>query len=238
MNLIPSLKITYWAEMEPNGIIEFDGINEFRKAIATEYAGIVKVMPGELGGGLYEFIIEFIFNGTLADYIKVIGGYIGGKSLEKMTDPYLERYVFKPLQRAYKKLKERNPQSLETYSFTIELSDTRIIIYKAGTTDIISYLNNVLQEIGNRFKHLWWEDNFPYEIHVPALKDKSKDTVFFRPPLGEDEYISVKEYDYHTGYWGVLYFKNGLCCAYNLSSGMVEPDSKFVTEETMNSKMD
>jgi hypothetical protein len=228
-----SFKITYWAYIEPVGVEDLHDIDEFKEEISLAYPGLVKALPSDRGGAAYQFMIEFICNAPLEEYLKIIGAYVAGKAVDKVAEPYLNKYLFDPLKKAYKKLKEKNKEWLDTYTFTFELSDTKIIIYKAGDADVMEQVNTIYEEIGKRYKELSWEGEFPYEIHIPALEDQREGKTFYRPPLGEDEHLQISGFDYTKGKWGLIILRRGLYCIYDLDTHSIDNEKKFLTEELM-----
>lgn len=120
MNSNDFLEIRYDAFIDNDGVEELEGIEDFKKKINENYNNIVKATPVGRGGGAYEFVIHFICDLPLQDYIKILIGYLGVKVINKSTDKLLGKYVFVPLQAYYQKLK-KNHSILDCYSFQIEL---------------------------------------------------------------------------------------------------------------------
>jgi hypothetical protein len=228
-----SIKITYWAFVDGAGVEDFADIDQFKQELAEAYPGLVKALPSGRGGSVYQFIIDFVFNGSLEDYLKLLAGYLGGKAVDKVAEPILNKYLFRPLQEAYTKLRNKN-KGLDSFSISIELSDTKIIIYKVGDEDIVDKIELILAAIGQHYKNLWHDGDFPFEIHIPALRDEKEGTIFYRPPLGEDESLQLTHHDYNKGYWGIMTFRTGLSCVYDLDKKVIDRSKFFITEEGLN----
>ncbi|MBN8675418.1 MAG: hypothetical protein J0L56_14910 [Chitinophagales bacterium] len=232
---VPGLRIVYWAYSEQIGVEDLAEIDKFRAEIGENYASLVKVFPHERGGEVFQFAIEFFADLTLKDYLTFIGGYIAGKAVDKVVDPILDAYLFNPLKKAYKKLKEKNPD-LGVYKFSFDLSDTKITIYHLDGDQLLDNIDLIIREIGDRYKELQYLDELPMEIHIPVIQDDIKGTVYFRPPFEMDEKFDMRMYNYTEGYWGLKLFKYGLECIYSLEENKIITDIPFYTEEELYSR--
>lgn len=228
----PGLKITYWAYAEQVGVEDLIDVENFKAEIDERYSSLIKVYPHGRGGDVFQFIIEFFANLTLKEYLAIVAGYIGGKSIDKVLDPVLDAYLFNPLKRAYRKLKQKNPD-LGIYSLSFDLSDTKIIIYYLDDDSVLENLDIILKEIGDRYKDFRYFEDFPTEIHIPALKDVSEGNIFYRPPFEMEEHIDLRAIKYNEGYWGIKTFKYGLECIYSLKENKLITDTAFYTIEDL-----
>lgn len=232
---VPGLRIVYWAYSEQIGVEDLAEIDKFRTEIGENYASLVKVFPHERGGEVFQFAIEFFADLTLKDYLTFIGGYIAGKAVDKVVDPILDAYLFNPLKKAYKKLKEKN-HDLGVYKFSFDLSDTKITIYHLDGDQLLDNIDLIIREIGDRYKELQYLDELPMEIHIPVIQDDIKGTVYFRPPFEMDEKFDMRMYNYTEGYWGLKLFKYGIECIYSLAENKIITDIPFYTEEELYSR--
>ncbi len=229
---VPGLRIVYWAYSEPVGVEDLLEIDKFRTAISESYASLVKVFPHDRGGEVFQFAIEFFTDLTLKDYLTLIGGYIGGKAVDKVIEPILDSYLFNPLKKAYKKLKEKNPD-LGVYKFSFDLSDTKITIYHLNDDKLLDNIDLIISEIGNRYNQLQYLGELPMEIHIPVVKDETNGVEYYRPPFEMEEKIDLNALKYTEGYWGIKIFKYGLECVYDLTEKKIVSETNFYTEEEL-----
>ncbi|MGB5961300.1 MAG: hypothetical protein WBG73_11620 [Coleofasciculaceae cyanobacterium] len=224
------LEIRYDAFIYNDGVEELEGIDDFKKGINENYNNIVKATPVGRGGGAYEFVIHFICDLPLQDYIKIIIGYLGVKIVNKSTDKLLEKYLFVPLQSNYQKLKKNN-SSLDCYSFQMEFKDVNIFIYKTSDNSIFSNLNKILQQISKHIKNIEKiEEHKTTSIHIPAILDIVNGHKVYRAPLGEEETKNLSVKDYFS-FWGIEYCANQLSVVYDLNSKSILSDYRFYTEK-------
>jgi hypothetical protein len=203
MNSNDFLEIRYDAFAYNDGVEDFKDIESFKEEINKNYNNIVKANPIGRGGGAYEFVINFICNLHLQDYLdKILLVYLGGKVLDKSVEKLLEKYLFIPLQDTYQKLKKGNP-ILDCYSLQIELQDANIYIYKTYKDSVFSNLDKILQEISKHLKNLEEiKKKKITEIYIPAVLDRVDGQKLYRSPLGDQETINLSEKDYFS-FWGV-----------------------------------
>ncbi|WP_121353577.1 hypothetical protein [Flavisolibacter nicotianae] len=228
-----SLKISYGLFTGPDGKEDFEEIEAFKSSLSESYISLVKGIPQGRGAGAYHFFIDWFINLPLENYLKIVVGYLGGKAIDKVADPYLDSLLFKPLKRAYENLKKKN-QFLEVNTLCLELSDSKIIIYSVNNVGILETLDSILAEVSKRFKSFWLEDHFPEEIHIPAIKDEKKSICFFRPPLGIDESFTDLSQSSYQEFWGLKYLRRDLSCIYDLKRNTISQEVKFLDETELN----
>lgn len=224
-----SLKITYNAFQSNSCIEDFDKINIFKDNISKSYSSIVKPIIVGRGGDAYQLIIDFFVNLHSHEYFKFIEGYLGGKVLDKIADPLIDSYIFKPLKNAYNKLKETNP-ILDCYLFTIELLDTKIFIYSIYPNSIIENQMQILTALDKHFKNLIVNDEFPSEIHIPVYDQYIQQHLIYRPPLDKVEIINTATKNNYFKLWGLKYQYTHQSIVYDLENQMLLPDHQFMKE--------
>jgi hypothetical protein len=96
-----AVRISYWAIQEGVKIIDPVGMIEFKEELSQSYVSSVHGRPGDLGGGLYEFTIEFLTNISIQDVAKFIAGGVAFDLLKLGT----KAFVLRPFIAAYEKLK-------------------------------------------------------------------------------------------------------------------------------------
>jgi hypothetical protein len=226
------LEIRYDAFPCNDSVEDLKDIESFKEEINKNYNNIVKANSVGRGGGAYEFVIHFICNLRLSDYLNnFVLVYLANKVIDKATDKSLEKYLFTPLQNAYQKLKEVNP-ILDCYSFRIELEDINIFIHKTSDNSILPNLEKIIKEIPNHLKNIEIIESFKTtEIHIPAILDTVDGQKLYRAPLGIEETITTLSHKDYFKFWGVKYCSNQLSTVYNLSSKSILSDYSFYTEE-------
>jgi hypothetical protein len=222
------LKIEYDAFPLTNGVEDFDKIDVFKSELSSDYEVFIKPRPVGRGGGAYQFIVDLLIDLTLEDYLKIVGGYLGGKILDKIIDPKIEKYLFRPFKSAYEKLKQLNP-ILDCYRLRIEFVDTQINVYGIYENSIIEINEMILGALKQHYDNLKTGlGRLPDEIHIPLLIDAKEDEHIYRTPLGFDEYLTGLDKMNYLKLWGTMDF-NGIKTIYDLENKVVIP-GEFMTE--------
>ena len=224
-----SLKITYYAFNGVSGVEDFENIDLFESYISKSYTSIVKPIVVGRGGGAYQFFVDFFVNLHAHDYFKFIEGYLAGKLIDKIANPVLDSYIFNPLKKAYKKLKESNP-ILDCYLFTIELIDTKIFIYSIFPNSIIDNKDKILMFLNKNYELLIINGEFPIEIHIPVYDEEINGKLIYRPPLGEDERIDSANKNNYFKSWGLRYQSSGKSIVYDVENKAILMDQEFMNE--------
>ena len=229
----PSLRISYDAFQWNKGVEDFNSIGKFKADIDKSYTSLVKFNPTGRGGAAYQFIIDFFANLTAKDYLTAVGGYLGGKVVDKIVDPLLESYVFNPFKEAYKNLKAEN-SILDCYSFTIELLDSKIIMYSISPDSIIENKDEILLALDENFNNLIVDDEFPSEIHIPVYEEQMGQKLIYRPPLGMSETINTADKSNFFKLWGLKYQYSFKSNVYDVVNRQTLSDTVFMTENEFN----
>ncbi len=182
----PILKISYDAFASNFEIEDFTYIDDFKSDLSKEYGYFIKPRPVGRGGGAYELVVEFLLNTDLKTYLSIVGGYLGGKFIDKVVDPKLDQYLFKPFFNFFKSFSEKHG-GVEICEFKIELYNSKIVIYKIEELSIVDTFEKILATIYQNLEKIVIEDEFPSEFTIPVFADVLKEKVIYRPPLGMDE---------------------------------------------------
>jgi hypothetical protein len=200
----PILKITYNAFASNHEIEDFMHIEDFKADLAKEYAYFIKPKPVGRGGGAYELFVEFLLNTDLKTYLTIIGSYLAGKVVDKIIDPKLDQYLFKPFFSCFKKFSTKHG-GVEICEFKIELYNSKIVIYKIEELSIVEVFEKILDAIYQNLENLVIEDVFPSEFTIPVFADLINEKVVYRPPLRmsknkenitEDDYFKLWKLEY------------------------------------------
>jgi hypothetical protein len=199
-----SVKILYWTEqIGPNSINDFEGIDEFKKALNEDYISVVQARPGDLGG-LYQLVVDFVSNMTLQDVVRI---FLEGTTFDLIKSGE-KAFVLRPFINAYKALQELNKNSrldIEELNFTFQ--DTTIHIDQIGSECITEQLNRIFNTIAVNYEYMRLPSGeAPFEIFLPIFEDTADNRLIrFRSKLDVDETIvSFKAADYFN-YWGAVY---------------------------------
>ncbi len=225
----PILKITYDAHASNYTIEDFMHIEDFKADLETEYTSFIKPNPVGRGGGAYDLVVEFLLNTDLKTYLKIIGSYLAGKTADKLIEPKLNQYLFKPFFSFFKSFSEKHG-GIEICEFDIELYDSKIIIHKIEGISIDEIFERILDAIYKSFDKLVIEDEFPSEFTIPVFTDFINEKIIYRPPLGMGERKeNIVEQDYFS-LWKLEYrFLHGQK-VYDLVNERFLEDAEFVTE--------
>lgn len=232
----PILKISYDAFASNFEVEDFTHIEDFKSDLSKEYGYFIKPRPVGRGGGAYELAVEFLLNVDLKTYLDVIGGYLGGKLVDKIVEPKLDQYLFKPFFSIFKSFSEKHG-GVEICEFKIELYNSTIIIYKIVDVSIVDVFEQILETIYQKLEKIVLDDEFPSEFTIPVFSDVIKDKGIFRPPLGVDETIDQFALEDYFKLWRLNYeFIHGEKI-YDLVNDQLIDDVEFLTEDEYFRKM-
>lgn len=198
--------------------------------MSESYIAVVNGRPGDLGGGLYEFAVEFIANISLSDVVKFLAGGIAYDLIKSGS----KAFVLRPFCDAYKKLKDRNPR-LDITEFRVMFQDSILVIYKITDDSIFSQLESILGAIAKHYENLVLASGeTPLEIHVPVLEDLAQDRLCrFRVLLDVDETIANVTTDDYFKLWGISYDFSRNFRIYDLTRELLI-DEEFYTQQRYN----
>lgn len=201
----PILKISYDAFASNFEIEDFTHIEDFKSDLSKEYGYFIKPRPVGRGGGAYELIVEFLLNMDLKTYLTWVGGYLTVKAIDKVVDPKLDQYLFKPFFRFFKSFSDKHGGGVDICEFKIELYNSKIVIYKIEELSIVETFQKILETIYQNLEKIVLEDEFPSEFTIPVFADVINDKVIYRTPLGmeeskenitKDDYFKLWKLDY------------------------------------------
>ena len=226
----PILKISYDAFASNFEIEDFTHIEEFKTDLSKEYGYFIKPRPVGRGGGAYELVVEFLLNTDLKTYLSIVGGYLAGKVIDKIVDPKLDQFLFKPFFSFYKSFSEKHG-GVEICEFKIELYNAKIVIYKVEEFSIVDTFEKILETIYQNLEKIVIEDEFPSEFTIPVFADVLNENAVFRPPLGMEETKENITKDDYFKLWKLDYeFIHGQRI-YDLVNDTFIENADFVTED-------
>jgi hypothetical protein len=198
-----AVRISYWAIQEGVKIIDPVGMIEFKEELSQSYVSSVHGRPGDLGGGLYEFTIEFLTNISIQDVAKFIAGGVAFDLLKLGT----KAFVLRPFIAAYEKLKKKNKEGdVDIHELKFIFQDAEVIVSKICTGSIYDSLGSIFRAISENYEFLKNRDGeFPYTIQIPVFEDPEKTLCRFRVLLDVDETIGHVTSANYQDYWGIYY---------------------------------
>lgn len=201
-----AIKVEYWAEQAgPIGLLDFEGIGEFRAELANNYISNVHARPGPCGG-LYGLTVEFLTSFSLQHFLNLIVDGIA-YDLVKSAGKAL---VLRPFIAAYNALKRKNAETgfrIHIDELLLSFQDSVVVIHNLHDDSIQQNLKPVLSALAASYTHLILRaGEKPFSISVPVFEDMAAGRLCrFRELLDVDETIrNVCDEDY-MGLWGIQY---------------------------------
>jgi len=227
----PILKISYDAFTSNFEIEDFTYIEDFKSDLSKEYGYFIKPKPVGRGGGAYELVVEFLLNIDLKTYLIAVGRYLTDKAIDKVVDPKLDQYLFKPFFRFFKSFSEKHGGGIEICEFKIELYNSKIIMYKIEELSIVETFEKILETIYQNLEKIVIEDEFPSEFTIPVYAEIVNGKVIYRPPLGMEETKENTTKDDYFKLWKLDYeFIHGQRI-YDLINNTLLEDADYMTED-------
>jgi hypothetical protein len=98
MEIAGAVRIEYWAEADGKvGLVQPDGLDEFKADLAASYVAQVRGRPGALGG-LYGLTVDFLTSFTLHHFLNLIVDGIAYDLVKSGSDAL----ILKPFLAAYR----------------------------------------------------------------------------------------------------------------------------------------
>jgi hypothetical protein len=229
MGVVPSVKISYWAEqVSPTAIRSFNGIEEFRSELDQHYLTVVHGRPGDLGG-LYQLAVHFVSNITLADVAAFIGGGVAYDLLKSGS----KAFILRPFLSAFEKLRERNKSfGIDIEELRLEFQDSIVAIDSTFSDAIPSQLGPLLLAIADSYSCITLASGeTPFEIRIPVLEDQSEGRICrFRAVLEVDEMLATATAKDYFGFWGLWYDYSRQFRVYDVQRKLLI-DDEFMSRE-------
>ena len=199
-----AIQVDYWAIQDsPTALHEIEGIAEFQADLRTHYLARVHGRPGDLGGGLYEFVIRVLANVSLEDLAKLIADGVAFDLLKSGT----RSFVLRPFLGAYKNLRSRNlKRDIDIHELRFLFNDAEVVITKISKDSVYESLGEIFRMLAECYEILRnGQGEYPYSLQIPVFEDPDKKICRFRTLLDVDETISKVTAADYMGYWGVYY---------------------------------
>lgn len=209
-----AIKIKYYTLGIGNN--EYEGeaeLSEFKSRIHEDYLSTFEIQTAERGGS--NFIVEFLYNISLTDFLSfIIGGIVW--DLVKGAG---KQFVLRPFIELYKEFRKK-PGAQEIRDITFIFNDSRICIYSIvdGSPEmdfeLIGQIFNSLAENYSLFVQPVL--NEPKEIHIPIFLDNvSLKTPTFRLKFDCDDPLYDIRYNFESDayfkFWGLQYMDYQKC---------------------------
>jgi len=229
-----AINIKYFAFGNGNdGFHEIDSINDFKDQIHEEYISSFHIHEAECGGG--HFIIEFIYNLSLSDFLSFIVGGVAWDLIKYGT----KKYAIDTFVKLYKKFRKDEVIN-DIRDVTFLFNDTKIEFYSILDREVevdFELIGELFITLANNYERLTNEKGKnPTEICVPVFLDSisGKEPVF-RAKLEVDEpfyFEGNKRFERidYWGYWGVKYSDYDRA-VYNVSENVLSEINWFTEQE-------
>jgi|LSQX01.3.fsa_nt_gb hypothetical protein len=209
-----AIKIKYYAlGVGNNKYVGENELIEFKNKVHENYFSTFEIQTAERGGG--NFIVEFLYNITLSDFLSFILGGIVWDLVKGVN----KHFFLRPFIELYKKFRER-PGAQDIRDITFVFNDSRIYVYSTEDRsaevdfDLIGKLFNKLAENYSLLTHPVY--NEPKEIHIPLFLDNaSLKTPIFRLKFDYDDPLYTVGFEFESDayfkFWGLQYMDYYKC---------------------------
>lgn len=191
-----------------------DDVDQFRDEIQNDYVVTFNKKAAERGGG--HFIIEFLLNLKLEDYLMMIIGGLAWDLVKMGT----RQFFLKPFIERYIKFRETT-YAHDIRDIIFNFSDTKLHIYSVidNSPEVnFAIISKVFQKLASNYNKIDIDKNNKLtDIHIPMFLDETGNKNIYRQKLEFDDPIELelmiagKENDVFTQkayfkYWGLAYF--------------------------------
>jgi len=225
-----AFRIKYGAvnSLDGPGVEDLEGIKEFQEDMSSSYVTLLKPTLQERGGEAYQFIVEWFSKHSFKEYMEIIGAYLLAKASDKIIDSLLDKYLFNPFKKAYKKLLSRNSWRLGIYTFSMEFSDTSVSISSFSQESIIENLERIQTNLYNLYEILKDDARLPLYISIPIVKDQINGIDTFRYLTEKDELLfNQKDRNLYDEYWVIFYHLSERYFVYDVRNRKLIPIEKL-----------
>lgn len=202
-----AVRVDYWAEAEYGkiGLLQPEGLDEFRNELTANYVAQVRGRPGALGG-LYGLAVEFFSSFTLHHFLNLILDGIAYDLVKSGSDAL----VLRPFLAAYRALKKRNMQrfsGMRIERLTLNFQDSIVLIHELRSVDLAANVEPVLNALASHFRNLTLPSGErPFFISIPVVEDPAEDRLCrFREFLDVDENVEDISAERYLEFWGLRY---------------------------------
>jgi len=224
-----AVTVKYWISTDSAVFRDLEGIDDFRKELATDYVSVVKGRPAG-AGGLTHLYVELISTLSLSHVAQLLLDGIAFDLIKHGT----EAFVLRPFLAAYKRLQERNKErsSIDIAEVQIQFQDSLLIIHEISSDSIFRNLEKILLTLAQHYSHLALKSGeAPFTIHIPVFEDPEQDRPCrFRVVGNIDETIRSKSPQDYLHFWGLEYLYDRVKRVYDVGAQFLI-DSDFNTVE-------
>jgi len=176
MDIGGAVKVEYWAVQEgETGLLEPEGIAEFRAELSKNYIGQVHARPGDLGG-LYAFSVEFFTTFSLHRFLDLIVDGVAYDLVKSGGDAL----ILRPFLAAYKALKQRNTgrfSRIHIDRLRFSFQDSVVVIHGLNA-NLVLILERILKTLAENYNHLLLRSGErPFLISIPIVEDPAEDRL-------------------------------------------------------------
>lgn len=211
---------------------DLEGIDEFRKELASEYISVVKGRPGA-AGGLTHLYVEILSQLSLSHVVQLLLDGIAYDLIKQGSDAF----VLRPFLNAYKKLQERNKKRylIDVSELRIEFQDTIIIINNISPDGILPHLQKIFSVLAEQYSDLVVNDETPFAIYIPVFEDPDPERACRFRIIGDiDETIRSHGPEDYVRFWGLEYDYAGKIRVYDVVNRQIIDDPFHTLEQYWN----
>jgi hypothetical protein len=208
MEIGGAVKVEYWAVQDGKyGLIDVEGIDEFKAALAENYVAQVHGRPGPLGG-LYGFTFDFSTTLTLHHFVQLLQDGMAWDLLKSAAGALVLRPFISAFRALKAKSKERPNSSIHLETIRLIFQDSVVRIREEGVgAPVLDNLESIVRTLAENFQHMTLQTGeTPYLIDIPIFEDTTPEAASRFRQVGDiDETLVVPEKDAYVTYWGAQY---------------------------------
>ncbi len=200
-----AINVKYWiASDQGRNFTDLDGIDEFRRELASDYISVVKGRPAGAGGFTHLYV-EIISSFSLSHLVQLLIDGIAFDVIKRGA----ESFVLRPFFAAYEKLRDRNKgnRSIDIGELQVHFQDSILLTHEVREDTIVPNLGKLLLCLAQNYDHLTLgHGESPFLIHIPVFEDPDEDRPRrFRVRGDIDETIPSDGPADYFKFWGLEY---------------------------------
>jgi hypothetical protein len=123
-----AITVKYWISSDSRSFVDLEGIDEFRRELATDYVSVVQGRRAGAGGFTHLYV-EVVSSVSLSHLMQLLLDGIAFDLVKKGA----EKFVLRPFLDSYRKLRDRNEgkrNSLDIGELQIQFQDGLVVIHE------------------------------------------------------------------------------------------------------------
>lgn len=201
-----AINISYNAFYTNYDLEDFQGVVELKQVLSQHYVSRIKGTPVGRGGGVYEFIVGFLMNISLKDFIKFILEGLAFDLIKSET----KSLVLKPFMKAFEDFNAKNGGHVAIREFKFQFDESEVVIRSINDQGVYSIAPLVFEKLAQAYSKLLEPNSnkYPNRICIPIVYDTimaKTDSIQYRELLtDEEEYLFNKlSTNQYFEFWGI-----------------------------------